>query len=123
MLGTPDEGRGILKNVINPYARYSTYFVFAFLIPTAAELLGGFFFDVFFDTWLWSYSGMPLNFKGYVSLPVSLAWMVMTFAFMKWLFTPIKRLIFKIPKKLAITLAVAVGIAVATDMTISYIKL
>lgn len=123
LIGTPDEGRGILKNVQNPFTRYATYLAFAFLIPTAAELLVGFFFDFFFDTWLWSYNGMPLNFRGYVALPVSLAWMTLTFLFMKYLFPPIKQFVFKIPKGMALTLAIALAVAIAVDMTFAYIKI
>lgn len=123
LIGTPDEGRGILKNVVNPFTRYSTYLSFAFLIPTAAELFVGFFFDFFFDTWLWSYNGMPLNFRGYISLPVSIAWMMLIFLFMKYVFPPIKKFVFKFPKGMAIVLAVAFAVAIAVDMTLSYIAI
>lgn len=120
LLGTPNEGRGILKNVRDPFARYSLYFVFAFLIPTAAELLVGFVFDVFFDTWLWSYSSLPFNFRGYISLPISIGWAVLVFLFMGCVFKPLKRLVFKIPKLFAVPLAFALAIAVAVDLVLSY---
>ena len=123
LIGTPDEGRGILKEKQNPYVRYATYLALAFLIPTAAELAVGFFFDFFFDTWLWSYNGMPLNFHGYIALPVSLAWMVLIFLFMKYLFSPIKRFVFKISKTTAIILAGLLVCALAVDMTLAYIKI
>lgn len=123
LIGTPDEGRGVLKNVGNPFTRYSTYLAFCFLIPTAAELLVGFFFDFFFDIRLWSYSRMPLNFHGYVAVPISLGWTLLIFIFMKYIFADIKRLVFKIPKKAALVFAVVFVVAIAVDMTFSYINI
>ena len=120
LLGTPNEGRGLLKNEENPVKRQLLYLPFAFLVPTVAEFVVGFFFDVFFDTSLWSYQGFPLNFRGYISLPISLGWMVLVFLFMKYLFPPLKRLVFKTPKGLAIDLASLLFIAVIADMVASY---
>jgi len=123
LLGTPTEGRGILKNVENPFRRYSLYLVFAFLIPTAAELLVGFVFERFFDTWLWSYAGFPFNFRGYISLPISLAWMGLIFLFMRFLFSPIKNAVFRIASKTAVILAVFLVAAVAVDLTFSFLSI
>jgi len=123
LLGTPDEGRGILKRVENPLTRYVFYALFAFLIPTAAELVVGFVFDVFYDTQLWSYTGMPLNFRGYVSVPISLGWMAMIFLFMKYLFPWLKKTIFKTPKGVALSVAVVLLTAIAVDAVFSYMRL
>lgn len=120
LLGTPNEGRGILKNVTDPLARCLIYLVFAFIVPTAAELIVGFIFDVFFNTSLWSYTGLPFNFRGYISLPVSLGWMLAVFAFMGYLFPLFKRFVFKIPKGLAISLATALVVASLADLAFSY---
>jgi uncharacterized membrane protein len=123
LLGTPTEGRGILKNVENPFRRYSLYLAFAFLIPTAAELLVGFVFDRFFDTWLWNYTGLPFNFRGYISLPISLAWMGLIFLFMRFLFSPIKNAVFCIAPKTAIILAAVLVTAVAIDLVFSFLSI
>ena len=120
LLGTPHKGRGILKNVKNPFKRHVLYLLFAFLVPTAAELLVGFVFDVFFDTWLWRYRGLPLNFRGYISLPISLAWMALVFLFMRFLFAPLKRFVFKFPKSFAIVLAAMLLIASVMDVVTAY---
>ena len=40
-----------------------TYLLFAFFIPTFAELLVGFVFDTAFSIRLWSYAGFPFNYK------------------------------------------------------------
>ncbi len=118
-LGTPQKGRGILKRVKSPLARCLLYAAFAFLIPTAAELIVGFFFDRVYHTWFWSYSGMPLNLGGYICIPVSLGWMIGIFLFMGLLFEPIKKGVFKLPKGLAITLATLLFIVTIFDFAAS----
>ena len=123
LLGTPNEGRGLLKNEENPVKRQLLYLPFAFFIPTAAELLVGFFFDALFGVSLWSYSGLPLNFRGYISLPISLGWMALVFLFMKYLFSPFKTLVFKTPKGVAIGLSSLLFIALVADMAASYLAI
>ena len=123
LIGTPTEGRGILKNEQNPFRRYALYLAFSFLIPTAAELLVGFFFDNFFHVRLWSYKGVPYNFRGYISLPVSLAWMGLIFLFMRFLFSPIKSAVFRIPNKTAILLSAILLTAVAVDFIFSFFSI
>ena len=120
LLGTPDEGRGILKKAKNPLLRNTLYFFFAFLIPSAAELLVGAFFDKTFDVWLWSYSNMPYNLYGYVCLPVSLIWAGLLFLFMKFAFTPLKRLFFRLNGRVAILLALLLVVAVVMDLAANY---
>ncbi len=123
LLGTPDEGRGILKHADDPLIRGIVYLFVAFLVPTVAELIVGAVFDRFFGVWLWSYNGLPMNFRGYISLPVSILWMVMIFFFMKFLFPPLKRTVFKIPKTAAIVFAVTLAIAVGADVVLSYMAM
>lgn len=123
LVGTPDEGRGLLKNAENPLVRSIVYLFAAFLAPTVAELLVGAVFDRFFGVWLWSYNGLPLNFRGYISLPISVLWMVMIFFFMKFLFPPIKKTVFKIPKTAAVVLAVTLAVVVGADLVLSYMAM
>ena len=119
ILGTPNEGRGILKGVKRPLVRCLLYAAFAFLIPTLAELVVGFFFERFYHTQFWSYRGMPWNFRGYICIPVSVGWMIAVFLFMGILFEPIKKGVFKLPKMLAIVLAIFLFIAVVSDFAVS----
>ena len=122
LLGTPSEGRGILKNVQSKALRVVLYASFAFLIPTAAEFLVGWFFHRFFSLRLWSYQGFPYNVQGYICLPVSILWAVAVILFMEWVFPFLKKWIFRNPNRLAVWLAVFFVIAVAVDMTASFTR-
>ena len=123
LFGTPDEGRGLLKRVENPLVRSLVYLAAAFLAPTVAELIVGAYFDRVHGVWLWSYNGLPLNFRGYISLPVSVLWMVMIFLFMKFIFPALKKWVFKLPKTLAITFAIALVLFVGADLVKSYMAM
>lgn len=122
LLGTPNEGRGILKNVRNPVARYALYALFAFLIPTICELFVGLFFDKVLGVMLWNYSDMPLNFGGYICLPVSLVWSVAITLFMRFAFVPLKRQVFRIPDNLSLFLAAALFCAMCADVAVNFIS-
>lgn len=120
LVGTPDHGGLLLKNVTKKANRYPLYVLFAFLIPSLAELLVGAFFDYTFHLTLWSYSTMPMNFRGYVCLPVSLAWLALIFLFMKFLFPPLRNAIGKIPAPIARTLAFCLLFIVAVDASLNF---
>ena len=114
-LGTIKEPRGILKHVCGGGARVSMYLCLSFLLPTIAELLIGFFFVSVFNLKLWDYSHLSFNNGGHIALEISLMWALAIFLFMNKLFLPIKRLIFKIPKKKATALSVAFITAIIID--------
>lgn len=120
LIGTPDERRGILKNTENRILRYALYFAIAFIVPSVSEILVGAFFDRTFHMSLWSYSSLPLNFRGYACVPVSLAWAGLIFAFMKFAFVPIKRLIGKIPDGFAGALALSVLFILLVDISLNF---
>ena len=121
LAGTPDEPRGLLKNTGNGWKRYALYALIAFLVPSIAELLVGFIFDKGFDVWLWSYQNLPLNLMGYVSLPVSLAWMALIFIFMKWGFPWLKGWVRKLSTSAVWTAFVVTAVALATDFAYNVI--
>lgn len=123
LLGTPQKGRGILKNVTNPLPRCLLYVTLAFLIPTFAELVVGFFFDRFYHAWLWSYHAIPLNFKGYICFPVSVGWAMAIFLFMGLVFERLKALVFKLPKALAIVSALLLASVTVFDFISSMVAL
>ncbi len=118
--GTPDEGRFLLKKVDNRAFRYLFYLLIAFIVPSVAEFLVGFVFDKAFDTWLWNYSSLPLNVNGYVCLPVSFVWAALIFVFMKFVFTPIKNLIGKLPIAAARILATLLLLASVVDIVYNF---
>lgn len=115
LLGTPHQPRGILKGVENKALRYVLYLAFAFLIPTVAELLVGWYFHSQHSLRLWSYRNIAMNYRGYVALPVSLVWAVLIFLVMRFLYLPIKDLVFRLPKGIAVSLALTFLLAVAID--------
>ena len=120
LIGTPDERRGLLKGAEATIPRYAVYFAVAFLAPTVAELAVGFFFDTRYGIRLWSYDYLPYNFRGYISLPVSLGWAFLIFIFMKYFFPPLKKGVFKLPKGFASITASLLFIAVLLDMALSF---
>lgn len=129
LLGTPDgaekgERQGvILQNAERKWARYALYLLFTFLIPSAAELLVGAFFDGAFALSLWDYSDMPLNIRGYVCAPISLAWSGMLFLFMKYLFMPLKNFVGKLPKLISTVLAIVLNVGGAIDLIVNFARL
>lgn len=123
LLGTPQKGRGILKNVKSALAINLLYLLFALLIPTLTELIIGIFFDKVLGVTLWDYSYMPLNFGGYICLPVSLVWTAAVYAFMRFAFLPLKNAVFRIPNVIALILAVALFIAASADAVINFLML
>ena len=122
-LGTPDCGRFFLKRTESKLTRYARYFLFAFLIPTVAELLVGVFFDRVFDVRLWSYADVPMNWNGYVCLPVSLIWSGLIFLFMKFAFLPIMRVIGKLPSMTANGWAFALLFIVLVDFSLNLARI
>ena len=123
LLGLPDYETGrkgwLLQGVHGRWTRYLMYIGFCFFIPSVAEFLVGLLFDKSLGLRLWDYSGIPLNAFGYVCVPVSLAWALMLFAFMKWLFPPIKNFIGRLPTWLAIPLALVLCVLVGFDLIAS----
>ncbi|MGN0818720.1 MAG: hypothetical protein ACI4L9_07100, partial [Candidatus Coproplasma sp.] len=72
---------------------------------------------------LWNYSDMPLNFGGYICLPVALLWTVAIILFMRFAFLPLKRLIFGIPDSIALFLAAAVFCAMCADAAVNFMSI
>lgn len=105
VLGTPDEGAGLLAGAKRRGVRYALYLAFAFLIPTAMEFIVGLFFDRALQIRLWDYSTRFLNIRGYVCLRNSLIWTGLIFLFMKFVLPFLKDLVGRLPKPVARTLA------------------
>lgn len=49
-------------------------YILSVLLASAIELFTALTNIYFFDRRSWSYSGMPFSYRGYIALPVSLAW-------------------------------------------------
>ena len=122
LIGTPHKPRGLFSRVSPDLLRYVLYFALAFLIPSVMEYVVGYFFDTVFHLRLWSYKGIPYNVDGYVCLPISIVWSGLIFIFMRFFFLPIKRVVGKIPKPLAIILTVLFTVAFAVDIGENVVK-
>ena len=119
MLGTPNEAGGILTNVRSAFMRVFLYVVFSFIIPTAAELIIGVFADKVLGVSLWNYYMYPLNFYGYICLPVSLIWAAAIPLFMRFIFYPVKKLYMRIPDRAARVCAYVLAALMITDLTVN----
>ena len=122
LIGTPTEGGLFLKKVGKGILRCLLYLLFAALIPTALELLVGIFFNEVAHVSLWDYSSKFCNYRGYVCLRNTLIWAALIFLFMQFLFSPLKRLVGKLPKILARVLALLLLVAVVFDVSLSFAK-
>ena len=112
-MGTPNEGRGILKGPMNKYLRWISYFLSAIIIPTIIELSVGWFFDEVLGLRLWSYEGNWMNFRGYIFPSMSLFWGIVI-TFIMWIIFPrLKKIFLKINESLAKKISIVlIGITV-----------
>ena len=115
LAGTPDEPRGLLKNIQNDLSRYALYACIAFLVPSIAEFIVGFIFDKGFGVWLWDYHHLAWNVMGYVCLPISLCWMGLICVFMKWVFPWIKTRISRLSSKHSYIASLALVLVISID--------
>lgn len=120
LLGTPDEPHTFGKKIQGRGQRYVAYWFFAGLIPTVAELISGFFFDYCFDMRLWTYESYPLNFRGYICLPISLFWAFAVTLIMKYVFPPVQKKVNALSCKAVTCWGWALLLATAMDTVICY---
>ena len=122
LIGTPLSGGRLLKHCQNGLLRTVLYFALAALIPTAAELMTGAFFDRTLDIRLWNYSSYPLNFHGYVCLKFSLIWGALITFFMRFVFPVLQKGIQRIPPAAADLSALLLLIAFGTDWIFCFLQ-
>ncbi len=121
LLGTPGAPRGLLRNARPGVLRYIAYFFFAGLVPTLVELGVGAFFHQLFDIRLWSYEHQPLNFMGYICLPLSLTWAVGITAIMQLIFPLLQKLTGRLSDKTALRIALPLAGILAVDFVVSFL--
>ena len=102
---------------------YLLYFLAAALIPTAAEFLTGLFFDKLFGIRLWDYTDRPFNLLGYVCLPMSALWGLLITAAMALLWTPLEKLLARIPQRAAKAVAFTLAALLLIDFCGNFIYL
>ncbi len=123
LIGTPQNGRFLLKKCTHRRLRYPCYFLLAMLIPTLMELVTAAALDHAFAIRLWDYHPYPLDLWGYICLPLSFAWGVLITLFMAFCFPPLQRLIERIPSKTTCVLGTALSLAVIADWIVCFVKI
>lgn len=97
LIGTPRTMRLLKKEILTkrPLLRYALYFVLSALIASVVELLTGILFKEVFGIYLWYYRGGVGNILGLVALKPAIKWGVALTAFMRLVFDPILRWLYK----------------------------
>ena len=129
-LGTPKNPRGVLWFTSGKWYRYMIYAIASIILPTIIEFVVGLSFDAVFGIRLWDYSHyvitffgteIPLHFKGYIALPISLIWLVLLFVSMGFFFPLFLKLMEKIPPKVTKITALVLISIMAIDVIASSI--
>lgn len=128
LIGMPKKPKGILKPAEGKWYQYPLYCIAAIALPTLVELAVGCGFEMLFGTRLWDYShyvvtvngqDVPLHFRGYIALPISLIWLVLIVAVMGFFFPALLRLTEKVPPKATKAAAAILGAIMAVDIIAS----
>lgn len=86
-------------------------YIFGMIAATLMEFVTGAVMEKLFHVKYWDYSGMPLNYKGYICLIPSLFWGLCAVFLIRYIHVPIESLILKIPEKICEIIAfVFVGV-------------
>ena len=96
LIGTPNEKRGIFKNIKSNSLFNIFYICLIFLLPTLFEYFIGLILDKFFNLTLWTYESQRFNLNGYICLSVSVLWGIFLYLIMRFLYKGLKDLFFKI---------------------------
>lgn len=109
-LGTPRGGRlaplyertarlRIVPKIAATAGLYLLYFIFAALLPAAAEFFVALFFDKLCGVKLWDYSYRPYNLCGYVCLSQTILWGLLLTLGMSTAWDPLYAAVNKIPQR------------------------
>lgn len=99
------------------------YFLLCALIPTALELLTGWFFQQMFGLRLWSYESYRFHFQGYICLEYALLWGILLPPCMKYLFLPLKRRAFALSPRYVRTVSGVLAALAAADWAVNFSRL
>ncbi len=92
-------------------------FLLGMISATALEYVTGAVMERIFQMRYWDYTNMPLNIKGYVCLPASLAWGAFSVLMTEWVHLPIERLLGDLPAALVDLLSRVLLVLFAVDAT------
>lgn len=120
-IGTPREmrffGWKLFKknSKLSSTAKYMLYWLILFAGVFFGEVLFGTFVEWVSGVVLWDYTGIPLRFTKYTSVPTALAMSAGVMLFMRFIFEPLMRKFEKIPNKVLLGIDLGVGIPVILD--------
>jgi len=121
LVGIPDEGEGQAALPGRRKQRQAgLYCVICAVVPTALELVTGIFFHRVFGIRLWSYSAYRFHLGGYICLEYTLLWGLLVPVCMKYVFLPIKRRVFDIPRRWAGGLAGLLALLAVWDWAANF---
>ncbi len=127
-LGTPKKARFFNVRIIDKDDRKSQiisqiyYFCTVFFFVFFGEIVVGLMYERVSGISLWDYSGIPLHLTQYTSVPTCTAMSLGVLILMEYFFTPLMKLIQKIPYNILLKIDYIVGALVVADyliMTVS----
>ena len=131
IIGTPHGGRlkplftrakalPFFPKILSFIGLYVIYFLFAALIPTAAEFFTALFFDKVFGVTLWDYSYHTYHLFGYVCLDMTIIWGVLITIAMAIVWPLLEKLVRMIPLKSAKIAALTIITVLAADFIFNF---
>lgn len=93
----------------------------AAFLATAAELLTGVLSEYAFGIRLWSYCGYPHEYRGYICLPMSIAWGALITVAMAALWAPAERALSRAPAAVLLSADALLSLALLLDFILTAI--
>ncbi len=120
-IGTPKEMRFFCWRIfrkeskLSAAAKYVCYFLILFAFIFFGEVLFGSFVEWVSGVVLWDYTGIPLCFTKYTSVPTALGLSAGVMLFMRFVFEPLMKKLDRIPDKVLLGLDIGLGVPVVAD--------
>ena len=124
VVGTPREmrffGWKLFKknSKLSVTAKYFLYWLILFAGVFFGEILFGTFVEWVSGIVLWDYTGIPLSFTKYTSIPTALGLSVGVMLFMRFIFEPLMKKLDKIPDKVLLGIDIGLGVPIVIDWLI-----
>lgn len=110
---------GVLTALLPVKENVILLFLGGMIICSAVELFGGWVLDKIFHMRWWDYSDRPFNIGGYICLPFSIMWGFAVVFAVKFVHTPIMKLVRHMPKLAQIIVIIVFSIAFIIDMIVT----
>lgn len=110
----------ILLSTIPVSDNYILIFIFGMIGATVLEYFTGVLMEKMFKVRYWDYSDEKFNLNGHICLKCSIAWGFFSILMIKLIHSPVKYLVFLLPRQISEVLALAFSFGIAIDTTISF---